>query len=87
MPDCVGNRSFCLNGLNCVMPGFELPSLTQAVVDLVGRPDQQEALKVEARRMAACLDLSVERFRFLEMLSRLAGGWSSYQIQVERDGL
>lgn len=72
VPDCVGNRSFCLDGVNCVMPGFELESLTQAVLDLVLRPQQQQALKGGARRMAARHDLSTERDRFLEVLSHFA---------------
>lgn len=71
VPDCIGNRSFCLDGVNCVMPAFDEAALTQAVLDLVARPDQQEALKSEGRRMAASHDLLTERARFFEVLSRL----------------
>ena len=31
VPDCVGNRSFCFPGVNCLMPGLNTDELTSAV--------------------------------------------------------
>lgn len=71
VPDCIGNRSFCRDGVNCVISSFEMAALTQAVIDLVAFPKRQESLKTEARKTAAAHDLVIERAKFLDILSQL----------------
>lgn len=74
VPDCVGNRSFCLPGINCIMPPYRLEDLTQAVLGLVKEPERQAALRSQALRMAADHGLDVERARVRAVLERLAQG-------------
>jgi hypothetical protein len=34
VPDCIGNRSFCLNGLTCLVPEFNVAAIAQAATQL-----------------------------------------------------
>jgi glycosyltransferase involved in cell wall biosynthesis len=34
VPDCTGNRSFCLNRLTCLIPEFNVAAITQAAMQL-----------------------------------------------------
>lgn len=68
VPDCVGNRSFCTDGLNCLTPVFELDALTRATLFLVSQPALQAALKDEARQVAVRHDISNEYNMFVQVL-------------------
>ncbi len=71
VPDCIGNRSFCLNGVNSIVPNYSLEHLTQAALNLAKRPDQQKELKHNARSMVINHTISNEYHRFLDVLVQL----------------
>ena len=75
-PDCVGNRSFCLPGRNCLRPPFSEPALRAAAREALRlSPDAGAALRVGARETFARHDLPGERRRFLEILDDVDRLW------------
>lgn len=74
VPDCIGNRTFCLDGTNCIISAFDLLSLTQAVLGLLARPEQQIHLKTAGRTTAATYNIDRERQQFIELLRNLERG-------------
>lgn len=77
-PDCIGNRSFCLNGTNSIVPAFDLDALVEAACSAL-RLSQVEAdrLKAEGRRTAALHSIEVERNAFHRVLQSLDVYWES----------
>ncbi|MCP4695067.1 MAG: glycosyltransferase family 4 protein [Desulfobacterales bacterium] len=75
-PDCVGNRSFCLPGRNCLRPEYETEAIRSAA-ETAGRlpPDEMESLRVNARETAARHDLMKERDAFLDILENVDQLW------------
>jgi glycosyltransferase involved in cell wall biosynthesis len=75
-PDCVGNRSFCLDGQNCFRPEQELDSLAAAAEGALGlRVIERQQMLDSARQMAERHDLLGERRAFLRMLENLNQLW------------
>lgn len=76
-PDCIGNRSFCLDGLNCFRPDYHLPALVAAIRQAQGVFEQELAIKFldEGRRMAAGHGLMQERAQFLAIMQQLDNLW------------
>lgn len=68
-PDCEGNRSFCLDGVNSLRPEYKTGALLEAV-ETARRlaPVQVEAMAAAARATVAKHDLLAERRAFLEIL-------------------
>lgn len=71
-PDCVGNRSFCLPGVNSLRPEYTLEALL-AALDTARHmaPEQRTAMREQARVTVARHDLMAERRAFLEILDRM----------------
>lgn len=75
-PDCVGNRSFCLPGRNCLRPPFSEPALRAAAREALRlSPGAREALLAGARETFARHDLARERRLFLEILDDVDNLW------------
>lgn len=72
VPDCVGNRSFCLDNINSIVPKFNLEDLTHAVLKLSNQPNLQEKLKKNARTTVMNHEISNEYIRFNAVLKELA---------------
>lgn len=78
VPDCVGNRSFCVDGVTCLMPAPD----EAAVVAAAGRAlafDEAaaRALRDGASAMVARHSAKAERSAFLDVLARLDELWTS----------
>ena len=76
-PDCVGNRSFCLDGRTAIMP---LHRGLDALVSAVQRARslnaaEESAILATARALAAQHTLARERAAFHELLARIPSLW------------
>ncbi len=75
-PDCVGNRSFCLDNWNCWRPEYKLASIFQAVEQaLVADSSKQQEIHRHAQLTVAKHDLIAERQAFLEILANVEQLW------------
>lgn len=74
-PDCVGNRSFCLPGVNCLRPDYSLEALA-AALETARRMTAAEVavLREQALATVAKHSLMAERRAFLDILSGVSGG-------------
>jgi glycosyltransferase involved in cell wall biosynthesis len=71
-PDCVGNRSFCHDRINCFRPPYELEALVRATLDATRlEPGQRAALLLAATSEVAQHGLETERAAFLQILDSL----------------
>jgi hypothetical protein len=80
VPDCVGNRSFCHNRQNCLIPEYNSPALTAAVHQALELLQQPEQLSIFKRNCVATLhyhSLQRERNEFLALMSRADDLWQS----------
>ncbi len=76
-PDCVGNRSFCLPGVNSFRPPYEEEAIVEAVEDALRDPAALEPMALEGERTARERDLPTERAAFLELLGRVDELWEA----------
>jgi glycosyltransferase involved in cell wall biosynthesis len=75
-PDVIGNRSFCLPGINCYRPAYEPRAILRAAHDALSLPlAQRFSLQAEARKTAARHDIREERRKFQELLGNLNQLW------------
>jgi glycosyltransferase involved in cell wall biosynthesis len=76
-PDCVGNRSFCLPGVNALRPAYQFEELVDATAAaLTLSEDEAAALKRNARETARQHSLDAERQAFGRVLSGLDTLWA-----------
>lgn len=78
VPDCVGNRSFCFDNVNCLMPALELEALTAAVKralvisnDRIRTRDFRQAAQKQLKKHS----LQRERQQFYSLLDDLPALW------------
>jgi glycosyltransferase involved in cell wall biosynthesis len=76
-PDCVGNRSFCLDGVNCFRPPYDEDAIVDAARAALARRDRLGQLLDNATETARAHDLPSERRAFLEILDRVDDLWAS----------
>jgi glycosyltransferase involved in cell wall biosynthesis len=75
-PDCVGNRSFCLPGDNCLRPDFALEKILNAAETVLGLSAAQTGRMLNsARETVARHSLECERKAFLQILENMDGLW------------
>ena len=75
-PDCVGNRSFCLDNWNCWRPEYKLASIFQAVGQaLTAEPGKWQEIHSHAQLTVAKHDLMAEQMAFLEILANVEQLW------------
>jgi glycosyltransferase involved in cell wall biosynthesis len=77
-PDCVGNRSFSLPGVNAFRPAFRFDDMVEdAKTALTLEKPEAEALRRGAAETARNHTLAVERDRFHQVLADLDALWAS----------
>ena len=74
-PDCIGNRSYCIDGKNSFRPAYVEDAIL-AATDLA-LATGNDALLQAARGTARAHDISVERRAFLEILDRVDELWAA----------
>lgn len=80
VPDCIGNRSFCHNRQNCLIPEYNTPALAAAIREALQMLHQPEQLNIFKRNCAATLEyhsLQRERTEFLTLMSQVDDIWKS----------
>jgi glycosyltransferase involved in cell wall biosynthesis len=77
-PDCVGNRSFCLPGINAFRPAFRFDDILQDVETALALDEPAaSSLLLSATETARQHSLEAERKRFGEVLADLDALWAS----------
>ena len=76
-PDCIGNRSFCLDGRNCLRPPYEEGAIVAAAERAARDEDARAAMIAAARETARAHDLAGERRAFLEILDHAEELWAA----------
>jgi glycosyltransferase involved in cell wall biosynthesis len=72
-PDCVGNRSFCHAGHNCLQPPYRAETLIQGIEEVFSwAPGHREAIMARGHATALRHSLDAERQAFAAILRRLA---------------
>jgi hypothetical protein len=74
-PDATGNRSFCRDGENCLMPPYEEEAIVAAVNRALDEYDDVGALLAGGLETARGLDLAAERAAFHRLLSKVDELW------------
>lgn len=80
VPDCVGNRSFCHNRQNCLIPEYNSAAVEAAVCEalvLLQQPEQLNIFKQHCESTLAYHSLARERTEFLTLMSQVDELWKS----------
>ena len=78
-PDCIGNRSFCLDGVNAFRPDYEAGAVADAAETALTLPeDARAAFLATARKTAENHSLEAERNSFHRVLAQLDALWTSH---------
>ncbi len=78
VPDCVGNRGFCLPEVNCLMPTFSPESIAETcdrAYRMLGCEEQLLSFRRAAQDTLARHSLERERREFLGIMDRLDRLW------------
>lgn len=71
VPDCVGNRSFCVDASNCLMPAYEPPAMAAAAIRLLRDEELRGRLKRGGKATGADYSLQRERVQALQAFRRV----------------
>jgi len=78
VPDCVGNRDFCQDGVNCLRPEYTFEALllaTRQALTLLGDKEVCVAMRRRAQQTVAQHSLASERAQFLKIMDNLDQVW------------
>ena len=75
-PDCIGNRSYCLDGDNCLRPSYDEDAIVAAAERALAGAATRERIIEAAAATAAAHDLRNERRAFLDILDRVDELWA-----------
>jgi hypothetical protein len=73
VPDCMGNRSFCLNGLSCLVPEFNVAAIAQAATQLHDSANLMKDLVLGGYAMAKRHSLDREQEQYTIALQNYLG--------------
>jgi glycosyltransferase involved in cell wall biosynthesis len=77
-PDCVGNRSFCIPGMNAFRPAFQFDGLVHDTESALAIDEPAaETLRRAATETVSNYSLDAERQKFHEVLADLDALWAS----------
>jgi hypothetical protein len=69
VPDCIGNRAFCLHGHTCLVPPYDVDSIVRAVRELIGNEPLLATIASGGRAMADAHTLGRERELYKAILA------------------
>lgn len=76
-PDCVGNRGFCVNGSNCLMPDYTIEALGFAgLAAIESSPKDLQLMQKNVLHQVRAHTLEAERKSYLDLLESLASAGS-----------
>jgi hypothetical protein len=71
-PDCIGNRSFCINGVTAVVPKDNAADIEAAVTRIARSPLTADELCSRASTVSLGFDVGAERVAYHQLLEKLA---------------
>jgi Glycosyl transferases group 1 len=74
-PDCVGNRSYCIDRVNCFKPDYNVDAIVESAEEALGRQAELTEMIESAVETARRHDLKHERRAFLDILDRVEELW------------
>ncbi len=74
-PDCVGNRSFCLDGYNCLLPDYSVESIVNVVKKAYVLPSIERTRIIKNANKLSQLSYNKERKLFHNILDDLESIW------------
>jgi hypothetical protein len=74
--DCVGNRSYCVDGVNCFRPPYAIEAIVACAREALARRAELAGMIAAAAETARRHDLRRERAAFLEVLDRVDELWA-----------
>ncbi len=80
-PDCVGNRSYCVDGENSFRPAYDQDAIVNAAIGAMTPATPRADLLRAARHTAQDHDLRAERDAFLDILDRADDLWAEGAIE------
>ena len=76
-PDCVGNRDFCHDGVNCFRPNYEADDIIAAIYRALAlSPDEADKMCSHAAETATEHSIERERHAFLQILDQVDEMWA-----------
>ena len=75
-PDAIGNRGYCLDGINCYRPDFDEERIVEAAAAAVQGYDALRPLLANAAETVRAYDLPAERAAFLDLLRDVDRVWA-----------
>jgi hypothetical protein len=75
-PDCVGNRSYCIDGVNCFRPAYSVETIAAAAREALAGRHELTSMVAQGIETARRHDLQHERAAFLEILDRIEELWA-----------
>ena len=77
-PDCIGNRDFCHDEVNCFRPNYDVNEIVAAIYRALARSDDETAeILSQAAQTVREHSLQRERDSFLQILERVDEIWAS----------
>jgi glycosyltransferase involved in cell wall biosynthesis len=76
-PDCVANRSYCLDRVNCFRPAYSVDAIVADAREALARTEELAGMVGSATETARRHDLPGERTAFLEVLDRVEELWAA----------
>jgi hypothetical protein len=76
-PDCVANRSYCIDRVNCFRPAYSLDAIVADAQEALARRGELQQMTGRAAETAAQHDLPGERAAFLAILDRVEELWAA----------
>ncbi len=89
VPDAIGNRAFCINGTNCLMPEYTQNSIAvtmSAALEILNSSELLEPYKAEAKKTVEHFSLQRERSEFLSLMKRVDMLWASHTFNAGHVG-
>lgn len=75
-PDCIGNRSFCINGQTCFLPTYDTSAILSAIQQMQSLDHyQQDRLLANALKQVELHHLEREAEQFLAIMNDLSALW------------
>jgi hypothetical protein len=76
-PDCIANRSYCIDRVNSFRPAHSVDSIVADAREALARRGELEGMVESAAATARRHDLKGERSAFLEILDRVEELWAA----------
>mgnify|MGYP006429932069 CR=1 FL=1 len=71
-PDCIGNRSFCIDGVTALMPKPDAQAIEEQIIRIDSDPSLEAQMRTNGKNISARFDLHAERAAFQKILKQVA---------------